>query len=160
MAKMIFPEGTNGAQIDVIARQYLWKNGLSYLHGTGHGVGHFLNVHEGPQRVALNISRFPFKPGMLTSNEPGLYRTDVHGIRCENLVLCVKAMNTDFGQFYGFETVTLFPFDLNLFDTSIMTDEEIEWVNEYHRNVRDSLSPLLSGEALAWIKNKTRLLTR
>ena len=160
MAKMIFPEGTNGAQIDVIARQYLWKNGLSYLHGTGHGVGHFLNVHEGPQRVALNISRFPFKPGMLTSNEPGLYRTDVHGIRCENLVLCVKAMNTDFGQFYGFETVTLFPFDLNLFDTSIMTDEEIEWLNEYHRNVRDSLSPLLSGEALAWIKNKTRLLTR
>ncbi|MDE5554322.1 MAG: M24 family metallopeptidase, partial [Muribaculaceae bacterium] len=160
MAKMIFPEGTNGAQIDVIARQYLWKNGLSYLHGTGHGVGHFLNVHEGPQRVALNISRFPFKPGMLTSNEPGLYRTDIHGIRCENLVLCVKAMKTDFGQFYGFETVTLFPFDLTLFDTTIMTDEEIEWVNEYHRNVRDSLAPLLSGEALAWIKNKTRLLTR
>lgn len=160
MAKMIFPEGTNGAQIDVIARQYLWKNGLSYLHGTGHGVGHFLNVHEGPQRVALNISRFPFKPGMLTSNEPGLYRTDIHGIRCENLVLCVKAMKTEFGQFYRFETVTLFPFDLNLFETSIMTDEEIEWVNEYHRCVRDSLAPLLSGEALAWIKNKTRLLTR
>lgn len=160
MAKMIFPEGTNGAQIDVIARQYLWKNGLSYLHGTGHGVGHFLNVHEGPQKVALNLSRFPFKTGMLTSNEPGLYRTDIHGIRCENLVLCVKAMKTDFGQFYGFETVTLFPFDLTLFDTEIMTDEEIEWINEYHRNVRDALAPLLSGEALAWIKNKTRLLTR
>lgn len=160
MAQMIFPEGTNGAQIDVIARQYLWKNGLSYLHGTGHGVGHFLNVHEGPQRVALNISRFPFKPGMLTSNEPGLYRTDIHGIRCENLVLCVKAMKTEFGQFYRFETVTLFPFDLNLFDTAIMTDDEIDWVNNYHRRVREALSPLLSGEAQAWIKNKTRILTR
>ena len=160
MAKMIFPEGTNGAQIDVIARQFLWKNGLSYLHGTGHGVGHFLNVHEGPQKVALNLSRFPFKPGMLTSNEPGLYRTDIHGIRCENLVLCVEAMTTDFGRFFGFETVTLFPFDLNLFDTSIMTDEEIEWLNLYHDKVRDSLAPSLSGEALAWIKNKTRKLTR
>ncbi len=160
MANMIFPEGTNGAQIDVIARQFLWKNGLSYLHGTGHGVGHFLNVHEGPQRVALNISRFPFKPGMLTSNEPGLYRTDVHGIRCENLVLCVPAMKTEFGQFYGFETVTMFPFDLSLFDTSIMTDEEIEWVNNYHTKVYDTLAPGLSGEALAWLKDKTSKLTR
>lgn len=160
MAKMIFPEGTNGAQIDVIARQYLWKNGLSYLHGTGHGVGHFLNVHEGPQRVALNISQFPFRPGMLTSNEPGLYRAGVHGIRCENLVLCVEAMTTDFGRFYGFETVTMFPFDLNLFDTPIMTDEEIEWLNDYHDKVRETLSPGLDGEALAWLENKTRKLTR
>ena len=160
MAKMIFPEGTNGAQIDVIARQFLWKNGLSYLHGTGHGVGHFLNVHEGPQKVALNLSRFPFKPGMLTSNEPGLYRTDVHGIRCENLVLCKEVKTTEFGKFLGFETVTMFPFDLNLFDTDLMTDEEIEWINLYHDHVRDTLAPSLSGEALAWLKNKTRKLTR
>ncbi len=160
MAQMIFPEGTNGAQIDVIARQYLWKNGLSYLHGTGHGVGHFLNVHEGPQRVALNISRFPLKPGMLTSNEPGLYRTDIHGIRCENLVLCVEKMETEFGRFYGFETVTMFPFDLRLFDTSIMTDEEIDWLNNYHDRVRATLAPALSGESLAWLENKTRKLTR
>ena len=160
MAKMIFPEGTNGAQIDVIARQYLWKNGLSYLHGTGHGVGHFLNVHEGPQRVALNISQFPFRPGMLTSNEPGLYRAGVHGIRCENLVLCVEAMTTDFGRFYGFETVTMFPFDLTLFDTSIMTDEEIDWLNSYHDKVRETLSPGLDADALAWLENKTRKLTR
>lgn len=160
MAKMIYPEGTNGAQIDVIARQYLWKEGLSYLHGTGHGVGHFLNVHEGPQRVALNISRFPFKPGMLTSNEPGLYRTGIHGIRCENLVLCVKAMETEFGNFYGFETVTLFPFDLRLFDTSIMTDEEIDWLNDYHKHVFTSLAPSLSGDALQWLKTKTQTLTR
>lgn len=160
MANMIFPAGTNGAQIDVIARQFLWKEGLSYLHGTGHGVGHFLNVHEGPQKVALNLSRFPFKPGMLTSNEPGLYRTDIHGIRCENLVLCVEKMTTEFGKFYGFETVTLFPFDLSLFDTSIMTDEEIDWVNNYHNTVRNELAPSLKGEALAWLENKTRKLTR
>ena len=160
MAKMVFPEGTNGAQIDVIARQFLWKNGLSYLHGTGHGVGHFLNVHEGPQKVALNLSKFPFKPGMLTSNEPGLYRTDVHGIRCENLVLCPEVMTTEFGKFYGFETVTLFPFDLRLFDTEIMTDEEIDWLNNYHDRVRQTLSPLLSGDALKWLENKTQKLTR
>ena len=160
MAKMVFPEGTNGAQIDVIARQFLWKNGLSYLHGTGHGVGHFLNVHEGPQKVALNLSKFPFKPGMLTSNEPGLYRTDVHGIRCENLVLCTEVMTTEFGKFYGFETVTLFPFDLRLFDTEIMTDEEIDWLNNYHDRVRQTLSPLLSGDALKWLENKTQKLTR
>lgn len=160
MAGMIFPQGTNGAQIDVIARQYLWKNGLSYLHGTGHGVGHFLNVHEGPQKVALNISNFPFAPGMLTSNEPGLYRTGVHGIRCENLVLCVEAMTTEFGRFLGFETVTMFPFDLNLFDTSIMTDDEIAWVNNYHNKVCETLSPALEGEALAWLENKTRKLVR
>lgn len=160
MAGMIFPEGTNGAQIDVIARQYLWKNGLSYLHGTGHGVGHFLNVHEGPQKVALNLSAFPFRPGMLTSNEPGLYRTDVHGIRCENLVLCVEKMTTEFGRFYGFETVTMFPFDLSLFDTSIMTDQEIEWVNRYHEQVRATLAPSLKGEELAWLENKTRKLVR
>lgn len=160
MAKMIFPEGTNGAQIDVIARRFLWENGLSYLHGTGHGVGHFLNVHEGPQKVALNLSKFPFKPGMLTSNEPGLYRTDVHGIRCENLVLCVEAMTTEFGKFYGFETVTLFPFDLRLFDTAIMTDDEIEWVNNYHTHVRETLSPSLDGGALKWLTDKTRTLKR
>ena len=160
MAGMIFPEGTNGAQIDVIARQFLWKNGLSYLHGTGHGVGHFLNVHEGPQKVALNLSAFPFRPGMLTSNEPGLYRTDVHGIRCENLVLCVEAMQTEFGKFYGFETVTLFPFDLRLFDTSIMTDCEIEWVNAYHRTVRDQLMPLLDDRQKAWLEAKTQTLVR
>lgn len=160
MANMIFPEGTNGAQIDVVARQYLWKNGLSYLHGTGHGVGHFLNVHEGPQKVALNLSSFPFRPGMLTSNEPGLYRTDVHGIRCENLVLCVEAMTTEFGKFYGFETVTLFPFDLRLFDTSIMTDAEIDWINNYHQKVLESLGPDLSVDELAWLESKTRKLTR
>lgn len=155
MAQMIFPSGTCGAQIDVIARQYLWKEGLSYLHGTGHGVGHFLNVHEGPQRVALNISAVPFRPGMLTSNEPGIYREGIHGIRCENLVLCVPAMETEFGRFLKFETVTLFPFDRKLFDLSLMTDNEIAWLNAYHERVYKALAPALDAEAQAWLKERT-----
>lgn len=151
----IFPEGTCGMQLDTLARQFLWKEGLSYLHGTGHGVGHFLNVHEGPQSIRLNYMPAPLTPGMLTSNEPGLYRTGVHGIRCENLVLTVPAFTTEFGNFYRFETMTLFPFDRALFDTAIMTAEEIAWVNGYHAMVFDRLSPLLDGDQAAWLREKT-----
>lgn len=151
----IFPEGTCGMQLDALARQFLWKEGLSYLHGTGHGVGHFLNVHEGPQSIRLNYMPAPLTPGMLTSNEPGLYRTGVHGIRCENLVLTVPAFTTEFGNFYRFETMTLFPFDRALFDTAIMTAEEIAWVNGYHAMVFDRLSPLLDGDQAAWLREKT-----
>ena len=151
----IFPEGTCGMQLDALARQYLWKEGLSYLHGTGHGVGHFLNVHEGPQSIRLNYMPAPLTPGMLTSNEPGLYRTGVHGIRCENLVLTVPAFTTEFGNFYRFETMTLFPFDRTLFDTAIMTAEEIAWVNGYHDMVYNRLSPLLDGDQAAWLREKT-----
>lgn len=154
----IFPEGTCGAQLDAIARQYLWKEGLSYLHGTGHGVGHFLNVHEGPQSIRLNYVPTPLTPGMITSNEPGLYREGVHGIRCENLVLTVEAMETEFGKFYKFETLTLCPFDLSLFDTSIMTNQEIEWLNAYHARVREALAPHLEGRPLEWLEANTRSL--
>lgn len=152
----IFPEGTRGAQLDALARQFLWKEGLSYLHGTGHGVGHFLNVHEGPQSIRLNYVPTPLMPGMITSNEPGLYRENIHGIRCENLVLTVPAMTTEFGEFLKFETLTLFPFDLNLFETSIMTESEIKWVNDYHAMVLSRLSPYLNAEQLAWLKEKTK----
>lgn len=155
LATAIFPEGTRGGQLDVLARQFLWKEGLSYLHGTGHGVGHFLNVHEGPQSIRLNDVPATLRPGMLTSNEPGLYRADVHGIRCENLVLTVDAFSTDFGKFYRFETMTLFPFDRNLFEKSIMTAEEINWVNGYHEEVFSRLSPMLDAEQKAWLRNKT-----
>lgn len=151
----IFPEGTCGIQLDALARQFLWKEGLSYLHGTGHGVGHFLNVHEGPQSIRLNYMPAPLTPGMLTSNEPGLYRTGVHGIRCENLVLTVQAFTTEFGNFYRFETMTLFPFDRSLFDTSLMTTEEISWVNGYHAMVYDRLLPLLDNDQAAWLREKT-----
>lgn len=160
LAMMKFPEGTCGMQLDAIARQYLWKEGLSYMHGTGHGVGHFLNVHEGPQSIRLNYMPAPLTPGMITSNEPGLYRENLHGIRCENLVLCKVAETTEFGTFLCFETLTLCPFDLRLFDTAIMTDEEIEWVNNYHRHVFDSLRPLLDETAGEWLALKTRPLTR
>ncbi len=160
LATMVYPEGTAGIQLDAMARQFLWKEGLSYLHGTGHGIGHFLGVHEGPQSIRLNYMPAPLTPGMITSNEPGLYREGIHGIRCENLVLTVEAMTTEFGKFYKFETLTLCPFDLSLFDTSIMTDAEIEWVNSYHAAVRDALAPHLDGAPLEWLIKNTQTLKR
>jgi Xaa-Pro aminopeptidase len=160
LATAVFPVGTCGMQLDALARQFLWKEGLSYLHGTGHGVGHFLSVHEGPQRINYNTNTFPMMPGMITSDEPGLYRTGKHGIRCENLVLCVPAEETEFGKFLKFEVLTLFPFDLRLFDTSIMSDEEIAWVNNYHRTVAARLTPHLNSVQRTWLEKKTAPLTR
>lgn len=163
LATAIFPEGTRGDQLDALARMPLWKHGLTYLHGTGHGVGHFLNVHEGPQSVRLNHVPVALQPGMITSDEPGLYRAGVHGIRCENLVLCVPSplSNEEFGNFYAFEPLTLFPFDLTLFDTSLMSDAEIDWVNEYHNKVRTILLPLLENEnQREWLTAKTAKLCR
>ena len=147
LAKAVFPEGTRGAQLNVLAEQYLWQNGLSYLHGTGHGVGFFLSVHEGPHSIRLNWVDAPMLPGSITSDEPGLYREGIHGIRCENLVLCRERMDTEFGKFLGFEVLTLFPFDRSLFDKSIMTPDEIEWVDTYHATVRERLLPALDTEA-------------
>jgi len=160
LARAIFPEGTTGHQLDVLARQYLWKEGKAYYHGTGHGVGFFINCHEGPQNIRLNINPTPLQPGMITSNEPGLYLEGRYGIRCENLIVTVPAKETEFGKFYKFNTVTLFPFDLCLFDTSIMTDEEIEWLNSYHARVRERLTPYLTAEEAAWMAEKTKPLTR
>ncbi len=156
----VYPEGTRGDQLDALARLPLWKEGLSYLHGTGHGVGHFLNVHEGPQSIRLNHVPITLRPGMITSNEPGLYRTDVHGIRCENLVLTVDACTTEFGHFYRFEPMTLFPWDLSLMETEIMTQEEVDWVNNYHKEVYRRLSPRLNDEQKEWLRNKTRELKK
>ncbi|MDE6137442.1 MAG: aminopeptidase P family protein, partial [Muribaculaceae bacterium] len=158
LATAIFPEGTCGTQLDALARQFLWQHGLSYLHGTGHGVGHFLNVHEGPQSVRLNYVPAPLTPGMITSNEPGLYREGVHGIRCENLVLCVPALDTEFGRFYKFETLTLFPFDTRLFATEMMTEAELSWVNAYNERVCNELSPMLDADARAWLESKTQAI--
>lgn len=159
----VFPEGTRGDQLDALARIALWKRGLTYLHGTGHGIGHFLNVHEGPQSIRLNHVPVALRPGMITSDEPGLYRAGVHGIRCENLVLCVPSAvsNEEFGNFYEFEPLTIFPFDINLFETSIMSDEEIKWVNDYHTKVRTILLPLLeTEEQRQWLIAKTAELCR
>lgn len=160
LSTAVFPAGTTGHQLDVLARQFLWKEGKAYYHGTGHGVGFFINCHEGPQNFRLNINPTPLEPGMITSNEPGLYLEGRYGIRCENLILTKKAMETEFGTFYDFEELTLFPFDLRLFDTSIMSDAEIEWVNKYHTEVRERLTPMLDAEQAAWLAEKTRPLTR
>lgn len=160
LARAIYPEGTTGHQLDVLARQYLWAEGKAYYHGTGHGVGFFINCHEGPQNIRLNINPTPLEPGMVCSDEPGLYYEGRYGIRCENLIITEPAMTTEFGQFYGFKILTLFPFDLRLFETAIMTDEEIKWLNDYHTEVRNRLTPLLEPAEQAWLAKKTKPLTR
>ncbi|MEF9924541.1 MAG: aminopeptidase P family protein [Muribaculaceae bacterium] len=161
IATQIFPVGTRGSQLDALARQYLWKEGLSYLHGTGHGVGHFLGVHEAPQNIRLNENPTKLRPGMITSDEPGLYRAGQYGIRTENLVLTVPAMHTEeFGDFLKFETLTLCPYDSKLIDVAMLTDEELSWVNAYHETVRERLSKYLNEEQVAWLNNKTKKLNR
>lgn len=160
IATSIYPEGTRGAQLDALARMPLWKEGKSYLHGTGHGVGHFLNVHEGPQSIRLNDTLAPLTPGMLTSNEPGVYLTDRYGIRCENIVLTIPYEETEFGKFYAFETITLCPFDRSLFQTEIMSEAEIEWLNNYHRTVFERLSPELTDDERQWLAAATAPLTK
>lgn len=149
-----FPKGTCGVQLDILARQFLWQQGMSYGHGTGHGVGHFLCVHEGPQNIRTDLNPTPLEVGMLVSNEPGLYRAGKYGIRIENLVAVKECEVTEFGQFLGFETLTLFPYDQQLIDWSIMTEAEIDWINEYHKMVEEKLLPLLSEEEGAWLKRK------
>ncbi len=155
-----FPKGTRGSQIDVLARKPLWDYGMGYLHGTGHGIGHFLNVHEGPQNIRLEENPTPLTPGMVTSNEPGVYITDEYGIRTENLVLTTFDKQTDFAEFYKFETLTLCPIDKKGIDISLLTDAEISWLNEYHQMVFDKLSPKLSDEETIWLKQATAPISR
>ncbi len=158
LATAKFPSGTRGSQIDILARKAMWDKGINYGHGTGHGVGHFLNVHEGPQNIRMDENSTVLQPGMFTSNEPGLYRTDEYGIRTENLILVVEAEKTEFGQFYKFETLTLFPIDTTLIEKSVMSTDEINWLNTYHQQVYDTLSPLLSEDEKQWMKKKTQLI--
>lgn len=155
-----FPVGTRGSQLDVLARQYLWDEGKAYFHGTGHGVGFFINCHEGPQSIRTQENSTVLEPGMVTSNEPGLYLEGRYGIRCENLIACEPWETTEFGPFLQFRTMTLFPFDLTLFDTSMMTDAEIKWVNDYHTEVRNRLTPLMTADEAAWLAKKTQPLTK
>lgn len=155
LSSAVFPEGTTGHQLDVLARQFLWKEGKAYYHGTGHGVGFFINCHEGPQNIRLNINPTPLEPGMITSNEPGLYLEGRYGIRCENLIVTEEYKTTEFGRFFHFHPMTLFPFDRSLFELEIMSDEEIKWVDDYHRLVRERLTPLLKPEEQAWLAEKT-----
>lgn len=154
LSRAKFPYGTRGAQLDALARQFLWQEGLSYGHGTGHGVGHFLSCHEGPQNIRLNENPAILEIGMIVSNEPGLYRTDKWGIRIENLVTVVPAETTEFGDFLKFETLTLFPYDTRLIDKSMLSADDIELVNNYQQRVFDTISPLLNEEEKAWLKDK------
>ena len=152
----VFPEGTKGANLDILARQALWQNGLNYGHGTGHGVGHFLNVHEGPMSVRQEFNPVPIKPGMVMSNEPGLYREGEYGIRTENMIVCVEKEKTPFGRFLGFDTHTLCPIDTSLIDKNLLNEKEIEWLNDYHQKVRKELKPLVSYELRAFLEELTQ----
>lgn len=150
-----FPKGTVGMQLDILARQFLWEEGQNFLHGTGHGIGHFLNVHEGPQSIRMNYNPVSLEPGMVTSNEPGLYKAGKYGIRIENLILTIPYLSTEFGEYYAFEVLTLCPIDLKLIDWELMTREEITWLESYHQHVYNKLSPLLTEEEKEWLKKAT-----
>jgi Xaa-Pro aminopeptidase len=153
-----FPRGTAGIQLDVLARMPLWQAGYNYDHGTGHGVGHFLSVHEGPQRIAPKGNLVALQPGMVLSNEPGYYREDGFGIRCENLVVVTEQEQVGELPMLGFERLTHVPFDTRLIDRSLLSPAEFRWINEYHVEVFRRLSPLLEGEDLAWLEQATSLI--
>ena len=152
MAK--FPEGTSGSQLDVLARQYLWQEGIDYDHGTGHGVGCFLGVHEGPQRISKRGGDAPLSVGMVVSNEPGYYKTGEYGIRIENLVTVVeKSVGENGKKFFGVETLTCTPIDTRLIDVSLLTVAETNWLNNYHEWVKTQLSSLLDADEREWLVN-------
>jgi Xaa-Pro aminopeptidase len=163
LSRTRFPRGTLSPMLDAIARAPLWEHGLDFGHGTGHGVGYFLNVHEGPQSIsrALPEPHMAMEPGMITSIEPGLYRDGQWGIRIENLVLNVPApagvvgVDTPFGEFLEFETLTLCPIDTRCIERSLLRQDEVDWLNHYHAVVRQRLTPLVTGEALAWLLQRT-----
>ena len=154
-----FPEGTSGAQLDAFARMALWKSGLDYDHGTGHGVGSYLSVHEGPQRIS-KMGHVPLKAGMIVSNEPGYYKAGGYGIRIENLVVVTPPAPVEGGErmMMGFETLTLAPIDLNLVEKALLTEEEVAWLNAYHARVRAALSPGLDAETKTWLEEATRAI--
>jgi Xaa-Pro aminopeptidase len=153
-----FPNGTRGYQLDFIARRAMWGSGMNYAHGTGHGVGYCLNVHEGPQSISPADNKTVIEAGMLTSNEPAIYREGEYGIRIENLILCYEDEETEFGQFLKFDTVSLCFIEKSLIDKSILDQKEIEWLNSYHSEVYDKLSPHLTTEEKIWLKEKTEPL--
>jgi len=153
MAK--FPSGTRGYQLDSLARSALWKSGLNYGHGTGHGVGFCLNVHEGPQSISPADNKTAFEPGMLTSNEPGIYREGEYGIRTENLMVCYEDEVTEFGRFLKFDTISLCYIDKSLIDKELLDQKEKEWLDAYHSDLFDNLSPFLSHEERIWLRDKT-----
>ncbi|WP_257296914.1 aminopeptidase P family protein [Endozoicomonas sp. YOMI1] len=158
LATARFKEGTRGIQLDAITRQPLWSEGIDFNHGTGHGVGYFLNVHEGPQSISPRWFDVALKPGMLVTNEPGIYRDSKHGVRLENIMLIAEDIENEFGKFFKLVPMTLAPFDTRPLLKDLMTDAEIQWLNSYHATVREALSPLLDGHDLDWLKEATEKL--
>ncbi len=156
LAMAVFPKGTAGCQLDVLARNPLWRAKRNFGHGTGHGVGFFLCVHEGPQDIRQNFNSTPLLPGMITSDEPGIYREGLHGIRHENLLLCRDEGRNDFGQWLGFETLTLCHYDTSIIVAELLTDAERDWLNAYNASVYERLSPRLPSHIALWLKAKCR----
>ena len=159
IASAVFPKGTRGSQLDVLARQFLWAAGLDYAHGTGHGVGSYLSVHEGPQRIASTGNDEPLQPGMIVSDEPGYYKTGAYGIRIENLVL-VRSLEMEGAEkeMMAFETLTLAPMDRSLVDLALMSPVEIAWLDAYHARVLAEIGPLVPADTAAWLREVTRPL--
>ncbi len=160
LASAWFIEGTFGPQLDILAKQYLWQAGMSFYHGTGHGVGCRLNVHEGPCSINTRQAKVPLMEGMVLSNEPGLYKEGEYGIRIENLIAVKKAAKTPFGQFYCFETLSVVPYERNLIDLSLLTDIEIKQINSYHEWVYNTLKDAVEEETAAWLKEATAVLEK
>lgn len=158
LARVKFPEGSSGTQLDICARYAMWQEGINYLHGTGHGVGSYLNVHEGPHQLRMNYMPAPLRPYMTLTNEPGIYKAGKHGVRIENTQLIVPYMQGEFGAFLQFEPLTLCPIDTVPIDRTMLDHEETEWLNAYHRMVYDRLSPLLDEEHRLWLAEATKPL--
>jgi Xaa-Pro aminopeptidase len=156
ISRLLFPVGTSGAQIDALARQYLWAAGLDFEHGTGHGVGVYLSVHEGPQRIS-KIGHVALEPGMILSNEPGYYKAGEYGIRIENLlVVAPRSINGAEREMLGFDVLTWAPIDLDLVEPKLMSPEETAWLDAYHKDVRAKLSPVLPADVRRWLTKATR----
>ena len=158
LSMLYFPKGSKGCNIDIVARLPLYMNFRNFGHGTGHGVGYFLNVHEGPQSIRPDLKNQEMLPGMVTSNEPGLYREGLHGIRHENLIVCQPKAVNEFGEFYQFETITLCYFDTSALLTKLLNQNEIDWLNAYNERVYQEVSPYLEEQERVWLRNKTKAI--
>ena len=158
MAK--FPANASGTQIDILAREAMWREGLNYLHGTGHGVGSYLSAHEGPHQIRMEYKPEPLRVGMTVTNEPGLYLAGKFGVRIENTMLITEYMNTEYGRFLKLEPLTLCPIDKTPIDVDMLADEELDYLNDYHAAVFKSLSPYLDDEMTEWLANACAPLTR
>jgi len=155
LSRVRFPRGTRGYQLDILARGPMWQEGVNFGHGTGHGVGFRLNVHEGPHKISPDPIDVALEPGMVVSNEPGIYRENSYGIRIENLLICREDITTDFGTFLAFDTLTLAPYDRRLIDTDLMSEDEIEWINQYHGRVFSTLGSILNDAERVWLNSAT-----